>query len=57
MLDEMKTVMAWHLVCAAVFALVYGWRAGAVVVLVGLAWCVVLAIIPARKAPQWTPPK
>lgn len=57
LLDEMWTVMRWHVACAVVFGIVYGWSAVAVIIAAGAVWCGILAIIPARKARPWTPPK
>lgn len=57
LLDEMWTVMRWHLLVAAVLGVIYGWPAFLVTLGVGLAWCAVLVVVPARKVPEWTPPK
>lgn len=57
LLDEMWTVMRWHIACAVVLGVIYGWSAFLVTLGVGLAWCAVLVVVPARKVPEWTPRK
>ena len=54
LLDEFWTVMRWHLLVAVVFGVVYGWRAVAVVIAAGLAWCLVLAAIALFGVKPWT---